>query len=77
MVGSFGAWCDEKSIARAADKYIGEIRYVGTPGQLNPLFAREASHEKFREQGQKNGEDETKAIRVRVASVTWKAPVQG
>jgi hypothetical protein len=27
MVGSFEAWCDEKSIARVADKYIGEIRY--------------------------------------------------
>ena len=28
MVGSFGAWYDEKRIARLLEKYIGEIRYV-------------------------------------------------
>jgi hypothetical protein len=27
MVGSFGAWYDEKRIARVVDKYIGEIGY--------------------------------------------------
>ena len=63
MVGSFGAWCDEERIARVADKYIGEIRYVFRKAER---YVKRSTHNEDRGPGNSRGEKPARNARQKL-----------